>query len=398
MSKVAGKLDLAKAIFSNPRILKAGFQMDFFLLAYLQKFKIKNFNGKLIIHSHLPPINSKAYTRFIDEHLLSKAVGPSHAQIGLTNLCPQKCSYCYNRDRRGKLLDTEHILRLIKDLKKMGVFWIGFTGGEPLLNSDLVKIVESVGDDCVSKLFTTGCTLTRQMATDLKNAGLFSVSVSLDSRFEKEHDSVRGYLGAFKTALNAIDIFKSIDSLHVSVSSVLSRNMIRDGVVESFLEYLSGLGVDEAWLSETKPSIAALWNSEIVITEKERLALVSLQDKYNKKGGMTINYLGHFEGREHFGCNAGHKMVYIDPFGEVSPCVFTPFSFGNVADTPIETIFEEMAKCFPSEAGCFINKNYPLFKKYYKGQFPIPKTDSPEIMKEVVFEPYSRFYEIYHGE
>jgi MoaA/NifB/PqqE/SkfB family radical SAM enzyme len=235
------------------------------------------------------------------------------------------------------------------------------------------------------------------VATDLKNAGLFSVAVSLDSQFEKEHDSVRGYPGAFKTALNAIDLFKSIDGLHVSVSSVLSRSMIKNGKVNEFLEYLGGLGIDEAWLSETKPSIEGLWNSEFVITEQERLALVYLEDKYNKKGGMTINYLGHFEGREHFGCNAGHKMVYIDPFGEASPCVFTPFSFGNVADTPIEIIFREMAKCFPSEAGCFINKNYPLFKKYYKGQFPIPKTESLEMMKEVVFEPYSKFYEIYHG-
>jgi MoaA/NifB/PqqE/SkfB family radical SAM enzyme len=396
MSKAASKFDMAKALLSYPRLMKAGLRMDLFLLEYLRKFQIKNIDGKLIIHSHLPPINSLAYTRFIDEHLLSKTGGLSHAQIGITNLCPQNCAYCYNKNRSGSLLDTASIIQLIKDLKKLGVFWLGFTGGEPLLNKDLIKIVESVGDDCVSKLFTTGCTLTRQIAADLKKAGLYSVSVSLDSQNEKEHDSIRGYPGAFKTALEAIEIFKSIDGLHVSVSSVLSRNMINNGGVEKFLEYLRDLGIDEAWLSETKPSIEAFWNSDFVISEEERLALVSLQDKYNKSGGMTVNYLGHFEGREHFGCNAGRKMIFIDPFGEVSPCVFTPFSFGNITKDSIDAIYAEMSKSFPSERSCFINKNYPLFQKHYKGQYPIPKAESLDIMNEVDFEPFSKFYQLYY--
>jgi MoaA/NifB/PqqE/SkfB family radical SAM enzyme len=396
MSKFQAKINLAKALLSNPRILKAGPRMDLFLLTYLRKFKIKNIGGKLVIHSHLPPLNSPAYARFIDEHLLAKTNGPSHAQIGVTNLCPQNCAYCYNKNRTGRLLDTDNILQLIQNLKKLGVFWIGFTGGEPLLNKDLVKIVENVGDSCASKLFTTGCTLTRQLAIDLKMAGLFSVSISLDSQNEKEHDSIRGYSGAFRTALKAIEIFKSISGLHVSVSSVLSRNMINNHEVESFLDYLANLGVDEAWLSETKPSIDAYWNRDFVITEEERLALVSIQDKYNKWDRMTVNYLGHFEGREHFGCNAGRKMIFIDPFGEVSPCVFTPFSFGNITEASIDSIYTEMTNCFPSEGDCFINKNYPLFQKYYKGQYPIPRTDSLQLMKEVAFRSPSKFYQIYN--
>ena len=106
--------------------------------------------------------------------------------------------------------------------------------------------------------------------------------------------------------------------------------MIRGGQVEGFLQFLKGLEVDEAWLSEVKPSIEAFWDDNLIITEEDRLKLVRLQDRYNAGGRMTVNYLGHFEGKECFGCNAGHKMVYVDAFGEVSPCVFTPMSFGNV--------------------------------------------------------------------
>lgn len=70
----------------------------------------------------------------------------------------------------------------------MGVFWLGFTGGEPLLHKDLVEIVKSVGDDCAIKLFTTGSNLTPQLAKELKEAGLLYVSISLDHWDEAEHD------------------------------------------------------------------------------------------------------------------------------------------------------------------------------------------------------------------
>jgi len=70
--------------------------------------------------------------------------------------------------------DVEHI----KDLKEMGVFWLGFTGGEPLLQKDIIEITESVGDDCAIKLFTTGCTLTKQLAKDLRNELLFILLIT----------------------------------------------------------------------------------------------------------------------------------------------------------------------------------------------------------------------------
>ncbi len=395
MSEFKNKIALAKALLSNIRIIRVKPSINLFLADYMKKFKLLNVGGQLIIHSHLPSINSKAFSRFINEHLLAKTEGPSHAQICLTNACPQNCRYCYNKNRSGELLNKDEIKRLIQELKEMGVVWLGFTGGEPLLNKDIVEIVESVGDDCAIKLFTTGVNLTENLAAELKRAGLLYVTVSLDHWNEEEHDRIRGYAGAFRTALRAIEIFKN-NGIHTSVSSVLSREMVKENKVSELLEFLISLGIHEAWLSETKPTVEAFWNEASVITEEERLSLVSLQDKYNKEGRITVNYLGHFEGREHFGCNAGNKMVYIDAFGEVSPCVFTPMTFGNVRDKSVKTVFSEMKGHFPSESCCFINKNYELLKKHYKGQSPISKEDTLEMMKEVRFSPMSEFFRLYY--
>lgn len=395
MAEFKNKIALIKALLSNPQIIRVKPSINWFLTKYMGKFNLLNVDGQLIIHSHLPAVNSKAFTRFINEHLLARTEGPSHAQIGLTNACPQNCRYCYNKNRSGELLNTAEIKQLIQELKKMGVFWLGFTGGEPLLNKDIVEIVKSVGDDCAIKLFTTGSNLTEQLAAELKKAGLLYVSISLDHWEEEEHDRIRGCKGAFRTALRAIDIFKSI-GVHVSVSAVISREMLQGNQAQELLKFLSSLDIHEAWLSETKPTVEAFWNKAAVITEEERLSLVSLQDKYNKEGRITVNYLGHFEGGEHFGCNAGNKMVYIDAFGEVSPCVFTPMTFGNVRDKSVQAVFSEMKEHFPSESCCFINKNYELLKKYYKGQFPISKEDIMEMMKEIRFSPLSEFSRLYY--
>ncbi|MCK9355881.1 MAG: radical SAM protein [Dehalococcoidia bacterium] len=390
-------LPLARVVGSNPRMLQVSPSILQFLSGYMGKFRVREVGDNLILHSHLPPLNSPAYSRFVTEHLLARTSGPSHAQVGITNACPQRCEYCYNRNRRGQVMDTDTVLKTVRTLREMGAVWLGLTGGEPLLNGDIVRIVESVSGDCAVKLFTTGCTLTPEKASRLRQAGLFSVSVSLDHWREEEHDRGRRYEGAFREALRAIDIFRSTGGIQVGVSAVLSREMIENDQVEEFLSFLDGLGVDEAWLSEVKPSLEAFWNERLVITEEHRLKLVKLQDRYNAGGRMTVNYLGHFEGKECFGCNAGNKMVYIDAFGEVSPCVFTPLSFGNVQTGSLPAIFAEMQEHFPSEESCFINKNYRLLQKHSAGRTTLGRADTLRMLEEVRFGGLSRFNQLHHG-
>lgn len=389
---------MAKTFLSNPQMVLVRPSLTRFMCSYMNKFRVRTVGKNMIVHSHLPPLNSKAYSRFIDEHLISGTSGPSHAQIAITDRCPQNCRYCYNKDREGRPMETETILRVVRELKEMGMVWLGLTGGEPLLNKEIVAIVKSVSAQCAVKLFTTGCTLTRELAGDLRNAGLFSVSVSLDHWDAGIHDAARNYNGAFREALKAIDTFKRAGGIDVGVSAVLTPGMIRSGDTEKFVRFLEGLGIDEAWLSEAKPTVEAFWDDRYVITEDDRLKLVKFQNEYNANGGMTINYLGHFEGRECFGCNAGHKMVYVDAFGEVSPCVFTPMSFGNVRNMDMDEILAGMKSYFPSDSRCFINRNYRLFQKFSGGRKVIAPEDSRRFMEMVNFEERSAFFRLYYGD
>jgi MoaA/NifB/PqqE/SkfB family radical SAM enzyme len=218
--------------------------------------------------------------------------------------------------------------------------------------------------------------------------------VSLDHWREPDHDAARGTPGAFREALRAIEIFRSTEGLHVGVSAVLTREMILTGQVEELLAFLDGLDIHEAWLSEVKPSHPALWDRDLVITEEERRSLAALQDRRNRRGRLTVNYLGHFEGREHFGCNAGCKMVYVDAFGDVSPCVFAPLNFGNVRERPVREIIADLRRRFPGEESCFINRNYGRLAAAADGRVPLDRAASEQALRGVAFGPPSRFFAI----
>lgn len=379
-----------KSMLSNLDLIKAGPEIDLFLAKYMSKFTLMNVSGDLIIHSHLPPLNSKAFRRFVSNHIVKQIDGPTHAQVGITNLCNQDCTYCYSKKRTGKLMNKEEIIQTVMDLKELGVCWLGITGGEPLLNKDLAQIISLVGDDITLKLFTNGTNMSYEKAKELKAAGLTYVSISLDHWEESIHNTVRRSDIAFKCALLAIENCKKA-GLHVSVSSVLSKEMIKNNETEKLISFLIAQGVHEAWLSEAKPTSEYAWNEESVINEAERQKLCKLQDEYNAKGKITINYLGHFEGKESFGCFAGNKMVYIDSFGEVSPCVFIPLSFGNVHEKSLINIFSDMKLRFPTENKCFINYNYPLLKPHAKESLPLNPRISDEIMTHVEFGDLSTF-------
>jgi MoaA/NifB/PqqE/SkfB family radical SAM enzyme len=382
---------LAKTLLANPGMLRVKPSAGLFMARYMSKFRVKRVGDNLILHSHLPPLTSTAYSRFVSHHLVARRPGPSHAQVGLTPRCPQNCEYCYNKHRRGEPMDTGTILRVIDDLKELGVIWFGFTGGEPLLNPDLLRITSHTAGDAAVKLFTTGCGLTPKLAAGLVDAGLFSVAVSLDHWEAARHDASRRYPGAFAAAMDALRSFKEVAGLHVSVSSVLRPDMVENGEVAHLLFFLESLAVDEAWLSEVKPSVEAFWCDEMIITERERLELCRVQDEYNKRGGMTMNYLGHFEGAEHFGCNAGCKMIYVDAFGEVSPCVFLPMSFGNVRERPLAEIVEEMRELFPGEDRCFVNRHYRLLAEASEGGSVLDRRQSLALLQKVKFGAPSGF-------
>ncbi|NNF05227.1 MAG: radical SAM protein, partial [Candidatus Eisenbacteria bacterium] len=128
-------------------------------------------------------------------------------RISVTDRCNFRCRYCMPREvfdanhnflPRKDLLTYEEISRFARLAVSLGVEKIRLTGGEPLLRRDLPDLIrqlvaiEGLQDVCAT---TNGVLLTK-LASELKDAGLARVTVSLDSLddavFRKMNDAEVG--------------------------------------------------------------------------------------------------------------------------------------------------------------------------------------------------------------
>ena len=74
---------------------------------------------------------------------------PALVQWEITNRCPYRCGYCYHDGlKRGKArldLEEEEMWRIAEIIVKNRLFFVTFTGGEPLIRKDLlVKLVRFI--------------------------------------------------------------------------------------------------------------------------------------------------------------------------------------------------------------------------------------------------------------
>ena len=93
----------------------------------------------------------------------------------------------------------------------------------------------------------------------------------------------------------------------------------------------------------------------------------------------------------------GCKMVYVDAFGEVSPCVFVPLTFGNVREQSVRDIMAGLRRRFPGEESCFINRNYERLAKAGGGCVPLDRAASETALRGVEFGPPPRFFKIFNA-
>lgn len=177
-----------------------------FFVDYLSIEKVRPYNGQYVINTFIPPFPSAAFDRFMATFFAEDKPSAIQAvDLAVTNACIFNCWHCYNAGRSIADLSTETLVRLVEDLQNLGAIVINFTGGEPCLRSDLVEICSALRPDSCGILATTGYGFTDDLAERLRDTGVYSVSVSLDSADEKEHDRRRGVPGAFKIAMEGIE-------------------------------------------------------------------------------------------------------------------------------------------------------------------------------------------------
>ena len=119
-------------------------------------------------------------------------------------------------------MSTEEYRRVMREAAALGCRHVHFTGGEPLLREDITELLrEASGLGLEMRLQTNGMLLTEEKAEELREAGLTSIMISLDSDRPEEHDAVRG-AGTWEKAVTAVQAAQAA-GLSVRVNSVLTQ-------------------------------------------------------------------------------------------------------------------------------------------------------------------------------
>ena len=108
----------------------------------------------------------------------------SSVRLEVTSKCNLKCEYCHNSEYSNRKDDmtTEELLRLIRNIKQQyPINKILLTGGEPLANKDICKIIEQISELGIkADLVSNGTLLTEEMIRKLETSGLKRIRLSID--------------------------------------------------------------------------------------------------------------------------------------------------------------------------------------------------------------------------
>jgi MoaA/NifB/PqqE/SkfB family radical SAM enzyme len=105
---------------------------------------------------------------------------PYFAHLALTNTCNLRCSFCHIWEERLPELDTEAMKRVIDQLDRMGIAILSFTGGEPLLRSDCVPLVDYAAAKGLETIVASNGTMPKAKYSELLASRVGQITVSLD--------------------------------------------------------------------------------------------------------------------------------------------------------------------------------------------------------------------------
>ncbi len=301
----------------------------------------------------------------VTEGKKERVLGGNIAIWNFTNRCNLACRHCYSyADPNSEdFLSTEFIMNSIPELKKAGIKFVIFSGGEPLIRRDIFDIAEKMREEGIVTYLSTNGLYVSEKNVDRIIDTFNYIGISIDG-IEEVHDEFRGLQGAYRKSLDAIALIQK----HGGNAGI--RFTITNETKESFyaiFELAEEIGVDKIYISHLVYSGRGLENLKIDISKEERRRYVEFiidkafqyieegRDIDIVTGNMEMDailFLQKFsEKYPHLkdemvrrlkgwgGNSAGRKLVNIDWMGNVKPDPFFPFTLGNMTEKPFSRIW-----------------------------------------------------------
>ncbi len=259
---------------------------------------------------------------------------PYRTDLILTYRCQNNCGHCYaGGPHDSPQLSSSSWKGIVRKLAAWGVPTLVFTGGEPLLRSDLEEILQEAQDQgCVTGLITNGRLLTEKRVKSLADAGLDFVQITLESSDEAVHDkmvasprawreTVAGIRNAAQRIYTTTNTTVTQDNKHTILDTV---RFLKDLGVKKFgINALirSGRGTDAAGLEPAE--LRQLLDKVSKTSSDLQFPFIWYTPACYKDVNPVALGLGVKT------CSAASTVLAVEPDGNVMPCQSYYKSLGN---------------------------------------------------------------------
>lgn len=288
-------------------------------------------------------------------------------EFAVTYLCDCRCRMCgiwgrYGGDEKlaGSELSLEEVGGFFTGSEYLrGLEAVGLTGGEPFMRRDFTELCgffirrfpRASISVATNGLNTKSITGKLGEIVGEYEPPILNVSVSLDG-LSATHDRMRGRKGAFKKVLETVEELKGFDDVGLSLSYTITPDNYRDLVRVYELSGDLGVGFSARFAQASAVYYGGGgfdWSAQ-ELREASGLIDRVIEGKYSGRGFVlkALKQDAYFLSRtveyqknpsRLFDCFSGTHSFFLDPYGNVYPCVMLDKKFGGLRETGFDVMW-----------------------------------------------------------
>lgn len=280
---------------------------------------------------------------------------PFTMSFELTYACNEACIHCYNPNspRQGGMetqkakpvgeMSAEEYFPVLDKMKEMGVAKIVFTGGDPFMKKDAMKIIEYAHRlKFAFAIYTNGQALFANPMIYEKLKELYPqyIGLSIYSTIPEVHDGITRRRGSCeKTMEIARRCYEDAIGLQIKCP-IMQSNAESYGKVYDFAISVNGMPQFDVNITSSLDG-DCFASQNLRMTEEQFMKVLR-----DKRIPLSIeNTVGAIDRRpEMCFCGAGDSGFNIRPDGTLTPCCAFPLDCGNVKETALEELWKNSAE------------------------------------------------------
>ncbi|MFX0068150.1 MAG: radical SAM protein [Candidatus Hodarchaeota archaeon] len=305
-----------------------------------------------------------------------------------TNKCNLNCLHCHQDSSPTSSypeLTTSQAFKVVDNMANAGVAILTFSGGEPLLRSDIYEVIRRAKKNgMLCTIASNGILMTREVAKKLLKTGIERVEIGLDGFKSETHEFLRNASGCFEAAVQGIRHCSEVGFEEIAATMTLYKRNF--GEIEETIDLAEKIGATRFYLNRLIAAGRGIKSQHLDVTPREKVkALKILYERfcqslrngsgiqcyargmpyysrlsYERSKGRLFTVSEAFSGHEWMfrkkfgneiakivnrfargfgGCSAGSTYAGLTASGDLIPCVPANIKLGNLLDQDLEEIW-----------------------------------------------------------